>query len=210
MKRTLGLIGRKLGMTSLFADDGTKVSVTLIQAGPCPVIQKKQADKDGYNALQVGFDHMPGHKLNKPQKGHQGKQDRGYFRILREFALDSVEGYEPGQEITAEIFEPGERIRLTGTSKGKGFAGVMKRWNFAGLPNSHGHEKVHRSTGAIGQCAYPGKVFKGKKMPGQMGNKKVTYTNAEIVAVRPRDNVIIVKGQVPGPTNGIVVLRKNI
>jgi large subunit ribosomal protein L3 len=208
MKRTLGLIGKKLGMTSLFADDGTKIPVTVIQAGPCPVVQKKVAEKDGYNALQLGFDKIPGHKLNKPQFGHQAKQDKGYFRTLREFSLDNVDAYEAGQEVTAEIFQPGDKIRLTATSKGKGFAGVMKRWNFAGSPSSHGHEKVHRSPGAIGQCAYPGKVFKGKKMPGQMGNKKVTYANAEVVAVRPDDNVIIVKGQVPGPTNGIVVLRK--
>jgi large subunit ribosomal protein L3 len=208
MKRTLGLIGKKLGMTSLFADDGTKIPVTVIQAGPCPVVQKKIAEKDGYNALQLGFDKIPGHKLNKPGLGHQSKQDKGYFRTLREFTLDNAEAYETGQEVTAEIFEPGEKIRLTATSKGKGFAGVMKRWNFAGSPGSHGHEKVHRTPGAIGQCAYPGKVFKGKKMPGQMGNRKVTYSNAEVVAVRPGDNVIIVKGQVPGPTNGIVVLRK--
>lgn len=208
MKRTVGLIGKKLGMTSLFADDGTKIPVTVIQAGPCAVVQKKIAEKDGYNAIQLGFDEIPGHKLNKPQQGHQSRQNKGYFRILKEFSLESVEEYEAGQEITADIFKPGDRVRLTGTSKGKGFAGVMKRWNFAGLPNSHGHEKVHRSTGAIGQCAYPGKVFKGKKMPGQMGNKKVTYASAEVVAVRPGDNVIIVKGQVPGPTNGIVVLRK--
>jgi large subunit ribosomal protein L3 len=208
MKRTLGIIGKKLGMTSLFADDGTKVPVTIIQAGPCSVVQKKNIDKDGYNAIQLGFDKISGHKLNKPQMGHQGKQGKEYFRFLREFALDNVDGYEAGQEVTAEIFKPGDRVRLTGISKGKGFAGVMKRWNFAGLPNSHGHEKVHRSPGSIGQCAYPGKVFKGKKMPGQMGNKKVTYVNAEIVAVRPKDNVIIIKGQVPGPANGIVVLRK--
>jgi len=208
MKRTVGLIGRKLGMTSLFADDGTKVPVTVIQAGPCPVIQKKIAEKDGYNAVQVGFDQIAGHKINKPQMGHQSKQNKGYFRFLREFALENVDDYQPGQELTAGMFKPGDRIRLTGTSKGKGFAGVIKRWNFAGSPSSHGHEKVHRKPGAIGQCAYPGKVFKGKKMPGQMGNKKVTYGNAEVVAVRPDDNVIIVKGQVPGPTNGIVVLRK--
>ncbi|WP_045212976.1 50S ribosomal protein L3 [Desulfonatronovibrio magnus] len=208
MKRTLGIIGKKLGMTSLFADDGTMIPVTVIQAGPCPVVQKKIKDKDGYNAIQVGFDAIPGHKLTKPQKGHQSIQDKGYFRVLREFALDSVDDYEPGQELTADMFKAGDRVRLTATSKGKGFAGAMKRWNFAGLPASHGHEKVHRSTGAIGQCAYPGKVFKGKKMPGQMGNARVTLTNSEIVAVRPADNVIIVKGQVPGPTNGIVVLRR--
>ena len=208
MKRTVGLIGKKLGMTSLFADDGSMIPVTVIQAGPCPVVQKKVPEKDGYSAIQLGFDNIPGHKLNKPMLGHQSRQDKGYFRVLREFALENADEYETGQEITADIFQSGDKVRLTSTSKGKGFAGVMKKWNFAGLPSSHGHEKVHRSTGAIGQCAYPGKVFKGKKMPGQMGNEKVTYVNAEIVAVRPADNVIIVKGQVPGPINGIVVLRK--
>ncbi len=208
MKRTVGLIGKKLGMTSLFADDGSMIPVTVIQAGPCPVVQKKVPEKDGYSAIQLGFDNIPGHKLNKPMLGHQSRQDKGYFRVLREFALENADEYETGQEITEDIFQYGDKVRLTSTSKGKGFAGVMKKWNFAGLPSSHGHEKVHRSTGAIGQCAYPGKVFKGKKMPGQMGNEKVTYVNAEIVAVRPADNVIIVKGQVPGPINGIVVLRK--
>lgn len=208
MKRTVGLIGKKLGMTSLFSDNGIKVPVTVIQAGPCPIVQKKTLDKDGYNAIQLGYVETPGHKLSKPQQGHQAKQDKGYFKVLREFALDNADEFETGQELTTEMFKPGDRIRLTATSKGKGFAGAMKRWNFAGLPNSHGHEKVHRSTGAIGQCAYPGKVFKGKKMPGQMGNEKVTLTNVEILAVRPSDNVILVKGQVPGPANGIVVLRK--
>ncbi len=208
MKRTVGLIGKKLGMTSLFSDNGIKVPVTVIQAGPCPIVQKKTLDKDGYNAIQLRYVETPGHKLSKPQQGHQAKQDKGYFKVLREFALDNADEFETGQELTTEMFKPGDRIRLTATSKGKGFAGAMKRWNFAGLPNSHGHEKVHRSTGAIGQCAYPGKVFKGKKMPGQMGNEKVTLTNVEILAVRPSDNVILVKGQVPGPANGIVVLRK--
>ncbi|MCA1743306.1 MAG: 50S ribosomal protein L3 [Desulfonatronovibrio sp.] len=208
MKRTVGLIGKKLGMTSLFSDNGTKVGVTVIQAGPCPIVQKKTLDKDGYNAIQLGYVETTGHKLSKPQQGHQSKQDKGFFKVLREFALDNADEFETGQELTTEMFKPGDRIRLTATSKGKGFAGAMKRWNFSGLPNSHGHEKVHRSTGAIGQCAYPGKVFKGKKMPGQMGNEKVTLSNAEILAVRPNDNVILVKGQVPGPANGIVVLRK--
>lgn len=208
MKRTIGLIGRKIGMTSLFSDDGSQVPVTVIQAGPCPVIQKKDMDKDGYTALQLGFDEVPGHKLNKPQQGHQSRQDKGYYKILKEFALENAEEYETGQVITADIFKPGDKVRLTGTSKGKGFAGAMKRWNFAGLPASHGHEKVHRSTGAIGQCAYPSRVFKGKKMPGQMGNRKVTIPSSEVLAVRAEDNVILVKGQVPGPANGIVILRK--
>jgi len=208
MKRTIGLIGKKLGMTSVFGDDGKFIPVTVIQAGPCPVIQKKDQDKDGYSAIQIGFDSMPGHRLNKPARGHQAKAGKGYFRKLTEFSPENVDEFEPGQELNVEIFKPGDKIKLTGTSKGKGFAGVMKRWNFRGLPRTHGHEKVHRSPGAIGQCADPSKVFKGKKMPGRMGNKTVSYKNAEIVSVRSQDNVILVKGQVPGPRNGFVVLHK--
>ncbi|WP_291323171.1 50S ribosomal protein L3 [Desulfonatronospira sp.] len=208
MKRTIGLIGKKLGMTSVFGDDGKFIPVTVIQAGPCPVIQKKVQEKDGYSAIQIGFDAMAGHRLNKPARGHQAKAGMGYYRKLMEFSPDNVDEYEPGQELSVEIFKPGDRIKLTGTSKGKGFAGVMKRWNFSGLPRTHGHEKVHRSPGAIGQCADPGKVFKGRKMPGRMGNKTVSYKNAEIISVRSRENVILVKGQVPGPKDGFVVLQK--
>ncbi|HKK32049.1 MAG TPA: 50S ribosomal protein L3 [Desulfomicrobiaceae bacterium] len=208
MKKTLGLIGRKLGMTRVFADDGTVVPATVIQAGPCPVVQKKGIESDGYVALQVGFEESDANRLNKPDQGHQRKADCGFFKHLREFRLESVADYDLGQALTVDMFESGEKVAVTGTSKGRGFAGVMRRWNFAGMPASHGHEKVHRVPGAIGQCAWPAKVFKGKKMPGQMGNKTVTCQNAEIVDVRPEDNVVIVRGQIPGPKKGIVILRK--
>ncbi len=208
MKSSIGLIGKKLGMTNIFSEDGRFVPVTVIQAGPCPIIQKKDANQDGYSAIQIGFDPLPGHKINKPSRGHQAKAGKGYFRKLLEFSPENIEEYELGQELSAELFQVGEKIKLTGTSKGKGFAGVMKRWNFRGMPRTHGTHKVHRSPGAIGQASDPARVFKGKKMPGRMGNKKVSYKNVEVISVRTSDNVILVKGQVPGPKNGIVVLHK--
>lgn len=209
MSKTLGILGRKLGMTRIFADDGSICPVTVVAAGPCPVMQIKTADKEGYNALQVGYDELPERKVNKPVKGHQAKAGKGYFRHLKEFPLDSIEGYELGQEITVEIFAPGEKVKVTGTSKGKGFQGVMKRWNFHGLRATHGAEKVHRSPGSVGNATFPGRVVKGKKMPGQMGNARVTMTSVEVVDVRPEDNVLLIKGQVPGPKNGLVMIRKN-
>ncbi len=208
MKKTLGLIGKKLGMTRIFADDGTVIPATVLEVGPCPVLQKKVKDKDGYNAIQIGFESIASHRLNKPNRGHQLKADSGFYRYLNEFRTEEVDTYEIGQELKADIFSPGERIDVRGTSKGRGFAGPMKRWNFGGAPASHGHEKVHRSTGGIGQCAYPGKVFKGKKMAGQMGNKNVTSLNLEVVDVRPEENLVIIRGQVPGPKKGVVLLRK--
>ncbi|MGM0610488.1 MAG: 50S ribosomal protein L3 [Thermodesulfobacteriota bacterium] len=208
MANGIGLIGKKLGMTSVFAQDGTFVPVTVIQAGPCPVINLATREKDGYNSVQLGFEELDAHKLNKPKQGYFKKNGQGYFRYLREFRIaDSLE-YESGQTLTVEVFNAGEHVKVTGRSKGKGFAGVMKRWGFSGSPATHGHEKVHRSTGAIGQCADPSKVFKGKKMPGRMGNAKVTYNSAEIVEIMPDENILLVKGQVPGPKNGIVYLRK--
>lgn len=208
MSKTIGILGKKLGMTRVFADDGTIVPVTVIEAGPCPVMQIKTADKEGYNALQLGFDTIPERKVNKPTKGHQEKAGKGYFRELREFSLDSVSEYELGQEITVDVFAAGDKVKVTGTSKGKGFQGVMKRWNFKGSRASHGAEKIHRSPGSIGHATFPGKVFKGKKMPGQMGNERVTISNIEIVDVRADENVLVVKGQVPGPKNGLVMIRK--
>jgi large subunit ribosomal protein L3 len=182
--------------------------VTVIQAGPCPVIEKKITEKDGYTALQVGFEEVAAHRLTKPEQGHQQKANCGFYRMLKEIRLGSVDEYEIGQKLTVEMFTPGEKIRVTGTSKGRGFAGVIRRWNFAGAPATHGHEQVHRKPGSIGQCAWPSKVFKGKKMPGQLGNKTATMLNLEIVDVRPEDNVVLVRGQVPGPKQGIVVLSK--
>mgnify|MGYP006280129965 FL=1 len=208
MAKTLGLIGRKLGMTRIFGPGGKSIPVTVIEAGPCPVIQKKDKESDGYASLQVGFDPLPAHRLTKPNRGHQQKANKGFFRHLREFRLDDVSGYEQGQDLDVGLFAPGERVKVSATSKGKGFAGVMKRWNFKGSPASHGHEKVHRKPGAVGQCADPARVFKGKHMPGQMGAKVETLNNSEIVDVRAEENLLLIRGQVPGPRGGIVIVRK--
>ncbi len=208
MSKTLGLLGRKLGMTRVFADDGTVVPVTVIAAGPCPIVQIKTDAKEGYNAVQVGFDTLPEHKVNKPEQGHQAKAGKGFFRHLKEFRLDAVEGYEIGQDITVDIFKPGEKVKVTGTSKGKGFQGVMKRYNFSGLRATHGAEKVHRSAGSVGTNTEPSRVFKGKKMAGHMGDDRVTLPSVEIIDVRPEDNIIVVKGQIPGSKNGLVMIRK--
>lgn len=209
MAKNLGILGKKLGMTRVFREDGTVCPVTVIQAGPCPVMQVKTTDKEGYSAIQVGFDAIEERKVGKPQKGHQAKAGKGLFRHLREFRLKDVSEYEVGSEITVDIFAPGEKVKVTGTSKGKGFQGVMKRWNFHGLRASHGAEKVHRSPGSVGNATFPGRVWKNKKMPGQMGNARVTVSNIEIVDVRPEENILVVKGQVPGAKGGMVMIRKN-
>lgn len=208
MANRLGILGRKLGMTRVFGDDGSVIPVTVIHAGPCSVVHVKDASKDKYSAIQIGFDPVEDKKLNKPERGHLAKAGRGSYRFLKEIRLEETENFEVGSDITVEIFAPGDKVKVTGTSKGKGFQGPMKRWNFRGLSASHGVEKVHRSPGGIGQCADPSKVFKGKKMAGQMGNKKVTCINVEVVDVRADDNLLIVKGQVPGPKNGLVMVRK--
>ncbi len=204
----LGLIGKKLGMTTIFARDGSKVAVTVLKVGPCPIIQIKTKEKDGYSALQLGFEPVPERKVNRPMKGHQVKASKGFYRHLKEFRLDELEGYNLGQELTVDLFKVGEKVKVTGVSKGRGFAGVMRRWNFGGSPDSHGHHKVNRAPGSIGQCADPSRVFKGKKMPGRMGNQRLTYKNIEIMDVREEDGLILVKGQVPGATNSIVFIRK--
>ncbi|EHJ49204.1 50S ribosomal protein L3 [Solidesulfovibrio carbinoliphilus subsp. oakridgensis] len=208
MAATLGILGRKLGMTRIFGDDGSIIPVTVIEAGPCPVTQVKTAEKDGYNAMQIGFDQIPERKVNKPEKGHLDKAGRGYYRVLKEIRLDGPSAFEQGMDVTVDIFAPGETVKVTGTSIGKGFAGVMKRWNFAGLKKTHGTEKAHRSGGSIGNNTEPGKVMKGKKMAGHMGARTVTMLGIEIVDVRPEMNLILVKGQVPGPRNCVVMVRK--
>lgn len=209
MADTLGILGRKLGMTRVFGSDGAAIPVTVIAAGPCPVLQiKSDTTKDTYSALQIGFEQIPERKVNKPERGHQAKAGKDFYRFLRELRLESVDGYELGQDLTVDMFTPGEKVKVTGSSKGKGTQGPMKRWGFSGLPASHGHEKKHRAPGGIGQCAYPSKVFKGKRMAGVMGGNRVTCINVEVVDVRPADNLILLRGQVPGPTNGLVMVRK--
>ncbi|MBF0481171.1 MAG: 50S ribosomal protein L3 [Desulfovibrionaceae bacterium] len=208
MARTMGILGRKLGMTRIFGDDGAIVPVTVIQAGPCPVIAVRKTDTDGYEALQLGFDEIPERKLNKPSKGHQSKAGRGCYRVLREIRLDAPSELAPGQDVTVDIFAVGDQVKVTGTSIGKGFQGVMKRWNFSGLNKTHGAEKVHRSGGSIGHNTEPGKVMKNKKMAGHMGARRVTVINLDIVDVRPEDNLILVRGQIPGAANSVVMIRK--
>ena len=208
MARTMGILGRKLGMTRIFGDDGSIVPVTVIQAGPCPVIAVRKTATDGYEALQLGFDEIPERKLNKPAKGHQAKAGRGFYRVLREIRLHVPAELPPGQDRTVSIFSVGEQVKVTGTSIGKGFQGVMKRWNFAGANKTHGAEKVHRSGGSIGHNTEPGKVMKNKKMAGHMGARRVTMINLDIVDVRPEDNLILVRGQIPGPANSVVMIRK--
>lgn len=202
-----GILGKKLGMTQIFAADGRRIPVTVVEAGPCVVLQKKVAESDGYNAVQVGFGEKRAQRSNKPMMGHFKAAGKGAFAHLREFKADDVDQYNVGDEVTCEIFEPGELVDVTGTSKGKGFQGVIKRWGFSGGRASHG-SKFHRGTGAIGMSADPARVFKGKKMAGQMGNESVTVQRLEIVEVRPEQNLLLVYGAVPGAKNSVVMLRK--
>ncbi len=205
-----GILGKKLGMTQVYAVDGKQIPVTVVEAGPCVVLQKKTAETDGYNALQLGFGAKKTHRLNKPEMGHLKKAGQGAFSSLREFKAENVDDYNVGDEVTCgTVFSAGDTIDVTATSKGKGFQGVMKRWNFSGGRSSHG-SKFHRAPGAIGCSAWPSRVFKGKKMAGQMGNERVTTQNLVVVEVRPEQNLVLVRGAIPGPKNGLVMLRKAV
>ncbi|MDD2850233.1 MAG: 50S ribosomal protein L3 [Desulfuromonadaceae bacterium] len=204
-----GIIGKKLGMTQIFLEDGTRVPVTVIQAGPCYVVQKKTADNDGYSAVQVGFESVAASNVNKPYLGHCTKSGHGVFRHLREFKNDQVESMNVGDEITVSDFSADDLIDVTGTSIGKGFQGVMKRWNFKGGRASHG-SRFHRAPGSIGASATPSHVFKNKKMPGQMGNVKVTVQRLKIVRVDAADNLLLIKGAVPGHKNSIITIKKSV
>jgi large subunit ribosomal protein L3 len=201
------LIGRKLEMTQIFAEDGTAIPVTLLQAGPCTVTQVKTPERDGYSALQIAFGTRKPKHVNRPMKGHFEKVGKGYFEDVQEVRTESASDYQPGEEFTVDVFEIGERIDVIGTSKGKGFAGTIKRWGFQRGPAGHGSKNI-REPGSTGNATYPGRVIKGKKMPGQKGNKRITLMNLKIVDVRPEDNLIIVKGAIPGARNGIVFIRK--
>lgn len=208
MAEKLGILGRKLGMTRIFADDGSAVPVTVIEAGPCPVTQVKSEAKDGYNALQIGFTKSKAKHVTKPMQGHFAKADDGFYRHTREIRLEGAPDKRLGEYLTVEIFNTGDVVKVTGKTIGKGYQGRMRRWNFAGGKNTHGTEKVHRNNGSIGNNTFPGRVFKGRKMAGHWGNETVTETGLVVVGVRPEDNVILVKGTVPGPKNGLVLVRK--
>lgn len=200
-----GLLGRKIGMTQIFEEDGTIIPVTVIQAGPVTVIQKKTEAQDGYDGVQVGFEEIPSRKVNKPIMGHFKNQQPK--RFLKEFRTEEIEQIEVGQIFDLSMFEEGEKVAITGISKGRGFSGTIKRHNFGGQPASHGH-RGHRRTGSIGQCATPSRVFKGKKMAGQYGNKNVTVLGLQVQKIIPAQNLILIKGAVPGKNGGVVTLRK--
>ncbi len=202
------LIGRKLEMMQLFADDGSVLPVTLIQAGPCVVTQIKTPQRDGYAAVQLGYGNAKAKNVTKPLKGHLDKVGKGYFEVLHEVRTDQAGQFQAGQELSVEVFAVGEVVDVTGTSKGKGFAGTIRRWNFQRGPAGHGSKNI-REPGSTGNATYPGRVIKGKKMPGQKGNKRVTLMGLKIVDIRPEENLLIVKGNVPGCRNGIVYIRKN-
>ena len=203
-----GIVGKKLGMTQLFDANGKVVPVTVIEAGPCVVSQKKTVENDGYAAIQVGYGEMKANKVNKPMKGHFAKADVAPKKVLREFRLEE-NTYEVGDIIKADVFAEGDKVDVTGTSKGKGYAGVIKRWNFARLKESHGTGPVHRHGGSLGVID-PARVFKGKKMAGHLGAERVTVQNLDVVKVDAENNIIAVKGAVPGPKGGIVVLKNSV
>ena len=204
------IIGKKLGMTQLFDQNGKVVPVTVIEAGPCVISQKKTVENDGYEALQYGFGDMKASKVNKPQKGHFAKGDVAPKKVLREFRLADISAANVGDIIKADVFAEGDKVDVKGTSKGKGYSGVIKRWNFSRLKMSHGTGPVARHAGSLGASSSPSRVVKGKKMAGHLGAEKVTVQNLEVVKVDAENNIIAVKGAIPGPKGGIVVVLDSI
>jgi len=199
-----GILGKKLGMSRIFAEDGRAIPVTVIEAGPCVVVQKKTVDTDGYNAIQIGFGQIKESRVNKPLKGHfKGTRPTRYLRELR---VDDPAEYEVGQEIKVDVFADGEHVDVTGTSKGKGFAGVIKRWGMRRGPMAHG-SKYHRGPGALQSGTDPARVFPGRKLPGRHGGKRVTVKNLEVVKVDPERNLLLVKGAVPGVRGSLVIVK---
>lgn len=204
-----GLLGRKVGMMQIFTERGEVVPVTVVSAGPCVVTQVRVADHDGYNAVQLGYEEVPARKLSKPQQGHL-KAAGALVRILREFQADNPQEHKPGDVINVELFQPGQKVDISGNTKGRGFTGVVKRWGFHGGPKTHGQSDRHRAPGSIGAGTTPGRVWKGQKMAGRTGNKRVTVQNLEIVEVLPEKNLILVKGSVPGARNGLLQIRRAV
>lgn len=203
------ILGKKLGMTQIFGEDGKIIPVTVIEAGPCVVVQKKTTEKDGYEAIQVGFADIREKLVNKPVKGHFAKAGVALKRFVKELRLEDISAYEVGQEIKADVFAVGERVDVSGISKGKGFQGTIKRWNGHRGPMSHG-SKFHRAVGSMGGSSDPSRTFKNKKMPGHMGNENTTVLNLQVAKVMPEKNIILIKGGVPGPNKGFVVIRNTV
>ncbi len=204
-----GIIGKKLGMTQIFMEDGTCLPVTVVQAGPCVVTQKKTSVSDGYNAVQVGFESVTAASATKPLLGHCTKSGQGVFKYLRELKSDELSALNVGDVLTAEQFAAGDLVDVTGTSIGKGFQGVIKRYNFSGGRASHG-SRFHRAPGSIGCSATPSRVFKNKKMPGQMGNARVTVQRLQVVRVDAAENLLLIKGAIPGHRNNIVLIKNSV
>ena len=203
------IIGKKLGMTQLFDANGDVVPVTVVEAGPCVIAQKKTIENDGYEAVQVGYGDMKASKVTKPMKGHFAKGDVAPKKVLREFRLEDISAMNVGDIIKANIFAEGDAVDVRGTSKGKGYAGVIKRWNFGRLKETHGTGPVHRHGGSLGSID-PARIFKGKKMAGHLGHERVTVQNLSVVKVDAEKNIIAVKGAIPGPKGGIVVLFDSV
>ncbi len=201
------IIGKKLGMTQVFKQDGTLIPVTVILAGPCKVVQKKTVERDGYSAIQLGFEEVKESSLNKPQKGHLKKASAGNLKVLKEFDLPNAVQLKVGDTINCETFKEGEKVDVTGITKGRGFTGVIKRWNQHRLKETHGVGPVHREVGSMGANSSPSRVFPGKKLPGQYGVEQVTVLNLEVVKVDAQKGVLLLKGAVPGAKGGIVFVR---
>jgi large subunit ribosomal protein L3 len=209
-KQIKGVLGTKLGMTQVFADDGKMVPVTVVEAGPCVVTAVRTPDADGYAAVQLGYGEVDPRKVNKPRAGHFMKAGVTPRRYLVELRTDDASDYTLGQEVTAETFAPGELVDVTARSKGKGFAGVMKRHGFKGLGASHGTQRKHRAPGSIGGCATPGRVFKGVRMAGRMGGVRTTSLNLTLHGVDTNRGLLLIKGAVPGPSGGLVLVRSAV
>jgi len=201
-----GIIGRKLGMTQIFGEDGKAEAVTAIEAGPCAVTQVKTVTKEGYNAAQLGFSEAK--RLKSPQRGHL--KGLGQFKDLRELRVDDAEAIKVGDRVDVSLFKDGDLVDITGISKGKGFAGVVKRYHFAGGPKTHGQSDRHRAPGSIGATTSPGRVFKGQRMAGHMGSSRVTVRHLEVSAADSTRNLLLVKGAVPGAKNGLLIIRKSV
>ncbi len=199
-----GILGTKIGMTQVWHDD-QRLPVTVILAGPCPIVQRKTPEVDGYSAVQLGWEEKKESSTVKPELGHFKKTGTSPKRFLREFR----DFWPESDTVTVEIFTAGQRVDVTATSKGRGTAGVMKRWNFSGLPATHGVKKKHRSPGSIGQRKLPGRVYKGKRMAGHYGNEKVTTIGLELIEIHPNDNLLLIKGSVPGPNGGMVIIKES-
>ena len=205
-----GLIGKKIGMTQIFDEKGNVVPVTVVEAGPCPVVMKKTIENDGYEAVQLGFGDVKVQKVTKPLKGHFEKAGTAAKKALREFKLDDMNALNVGDILKADIFAAGDVVDVVGTSKGKGTAGSIKRWNFGRLKESHGTGPVARHAGSLGACSDPSRVYKGKKLAGHLGHERVTIQNLNVVKVDAENNLIAIKGAIPGPKGGIVLIKDSV